>query len=194
MSISMTIVAWLWIALSIAAALVLSALIWLAGPLVYFGEAQPFESVGVRLTVILLILLIVGGTRLGGGGFRAAGVLMAPAGGYAPEDSDAKVERRSWLAFLDMLGKNRPRQPINGVIIAISIADVLSLSAAESAAHADAIRKRLAELHEELKVDFPVYAIFTKMDLIVGFTQYFADLAEPKRESLWASPFHTSHH
>ena len=60
-----------------------------------------------------------------------------------------------------MLSRNRPRQPINGVIVAISIADVLNLSAKEVAAHADAIRKRLDELHEELKVDFPVYAIFT---------------------------------
>ena len=31
--------------------------------------------------------------------------------------------RQSWLAFLDLLKKNRPRQPINGVIVAISIED-----------------------------------------------------------------------
>ena len=56
----MTIVAWLWIALSVVAALVLAALIWLGGPLVFIGDAQPFESVGVRLAVILVIWLIVG--------------------------------------------------------------------------------------------------------------------------------------
>ena len=49
-------------------------------------------------------------------------------------------------------------------------------------AHADAIRKRLDELHEELKIDFPVYAVFTKMDLVEGFTQYFADLDEIKND------------
>ena len=60
------------------------------------------------------------------------------------------------------------------------------------AAHADAIRKRLNELHEELKVDFPVYAVFTKMDLVVGFTEYFADLDETKRQVVWGATFQTA--
>ena len=61
------------------------------------------------------------------------------------------------------------------------------------AAHADAIRKRLTELHEELKVDFPVYAVFTKMDLVVGFTQYFADLDEDEaRRRSGARPSQTA--
>ena len=120
----------------------------------------------------------VGGTRYCDWWFTDDAVLIDTAGRYTTQDSDAKADRRSWLAFLDMLGPNRPRQPINGVIVAISIADVLNFPRTEVAAHADAIRKRLDELHEELKVDFPVYAIFTKMDLIEGFTQYFADLDE----------------
>jgi len=286
----MTIVAWLWITLSIVAALILAALIWLGGPLVFIGDAQPFESVGVRLGVVLVIWLIVGasiawrivrrrraaaalekamtepvadesdapvlkekmedalatlkrtakssagalydlpwyliigppgagkttalinsglkfplaadnaakairgvgGTRYCDWWFTDAAVLIDTAGRYTTQDSDAKVDRKSWLAFLDMLRRNRPRQPINGVIVAISIADVLNLSAADVAAHADAIRKRLTELHDELKVDFPVYAVFTKMDLIVGFTQYFADLDEAKRQAVWGATFQTA--
>ena len=283
----MTMVGWLWIALSIVGALVLAALVWLAGPLVSIGDAQPFEGVVTRLVIILVILLIVGGSiawrivarrraaaaiaeamtkpaeeesdapilkekmedalstlkRAGkssatalydlpwyliigppGAGkttalvnsglkFPLAGetaakavqgvggtrycdwwftdqaVLIDTAGRYTTQDSDAKVDRRSWLAFLDMLGKNRPRQPINGVILAISIADVINLPPAEVTAHADAIRKRLNELHEELKIDFPVYAVFTKMDLVIGFTQFFADLDEAKRQVVWGATF-----
>ena len=115
----------------------------------------------------------VGGTRYCDWWFTDEAVLIDTAGRYTTQDSDAKVDRRSWLAFLDMLGRNRPRQPINGVIVAISIADVLNLPPAEVAAHADAIRKRLDELHEELKIDFPVYAVFTKMDLVVGLHPIF---------------------
>ena len=59
-------------------------------------------------------------------------------------------------------------------------------------AHADAIRKRLNELHEELKIDFPVYAVFTKMDLVAGFTQYFADLDEARRQAVWGATFQTA--
>ncbi len=286
----MTSMGWVWIALSVLGALALAAVVWLAGPLVSIGDAQPFEGVVTRLAIVTLILLItagsivwriivrrraaaaiaqamtepaaeesdasilkermedalatlkrsgkssasalydlpwyliigppgagkttalvnsglkfplagdnaakavqgVGGTRYCDWWFTDAAVLIDTAGRYTTQDSDAQVDRRSWLAFLEMLGKNRPRQPINGVILAISIADVLNLPAAEVAAHADAIRKRLNELHEELKVDFPVYAVFTKMDLVVGFTQYFADLDEAKRKVVWGATFQTA--
>ena len=39
---------------------------------------------------------------------------------------------------------------------------------------------------------FPVYAVFTKMDLVVGFTQYFADLDEAKRQVVWGATFQTA--
>src|ERR1700733_661073 len=285
----MTLMAWLWIGLSILGAIVLAGGVWLAGPLVSIGDVQPFDSAVVRILIILAILLAVGGViawrilsrrraaakiaeamtetvaedsdapalkqkmedalavlkRTGRSNARAlydlpwdliigppgAGkktalvnsglkfslaaenaamavegvggtrycdwwftdeaVLIDTAGRYTTQDSDAKADRRSWLAFLDMLGRNRPRQPINGVIVAISIADVLNLSAREVAEHAEAIRKRLDELHEELKIDFPVYAVFTKMDLVEGFTQYFADLDEMKRQAVWGATFQT---
>ena len=45
----MTLVGWLWIALSVVGALVLAALVWFAGPLVSIGDAQPFEGVWLRL-------------------------------------------------------------------------------------------------------------------------------------------------
>ena len=63
--------------------------------------------------------------------------------------------------------------------MAISLEDLLTLRRRRSStAHADAIRKRLLELHEQLKVDFPVYALFTKADLVAGFIEYFGDLTE----------------
>ena len=286
----MTAMAWLWIGLSVLGALVLAAIVWLAGPLIAIADVEPFESGLVRLLIIAIILIGVavavawrilsrrraaekiaqamteaapedsdapvlrqkmedalgvlkrsgksnaqalydlpwyliigppgagkttalvnsglkfplagdkaaaavqgvGGTRYCDWWFTDEAVLIDTAGRYTTQDSDAKADRRSWLAFLDMLGKNRPRQPINGVIVAISIADILSLPPQEVAAHADAIRKRLDELHEELKIDFPVYAVFTKMDLVVGFTQYFADLDEAKRQVVWGATFQTT--
>jgi type VI secretion system protein ImpL len=134
----------------------------------------------------------VGGTRYCDWWFTDDAVLIDTAGRYTTQDSDAKTDRKSWLSFLDMLRTNRPRQPINGVLVAISIEDVLNLPPAEVNAHADAIRKRLTELHDELKISFPVYAVFTKMDLIIGFTQYFADLDEVKRRFVWGATFQTA--
>lgn len=106
-------------------------------------------------------------------------MLIDTAGRYTTQDSNSKADKDSWLAFLDILKKSRSRQPINGVLVAISIEDILTLPKQELALHADAIRMRLLELHQRLKVSFPVYALFTKADLVAGFTEYFAYLARP---------------
>jgi type VI secretion system protein ImpL len=286
----MTLVAWIWIALSIVGAITFAVLVWFAGPIVSIGDMRPFEGFWLRFSIILVVWTIVvasiaykvikrrraaatlekalteavadetdapilaermqdalatlkrsgkssagylydlpwyliigppgagkttalvssglrfplandtaaravqgvGGTRYCDWWFTDEAVLIDTAGRYTTQDSDAKIDRKSWLSFLEMLRANRPRQPINGVLLAISIEDVLKLPVAEVNAHADAIRKRLNELHDELKIVFPVYAIFTKMDLIVGFMQYFADLDEAKRRFVWGATFQTA--
>ncbi len=133
-----------------------------------------------------------GGTRYCDWWFTEDAVLIDTAGRYTTQDSDAKADRASWLGFLDLLKKNRPRQPINGVLIAISLDDLLSAGEAEVEAHANAIRKRLLELHERLGVDFPVYALFTKADLVSGFTEFFGHLSEPDRRMVWGHTFQTA--
>ncbi len=286
----MTVVAWIWIGLTILGAVMFSVLVWFAGPIISIGDVQPFEGFWLRFLIILVVWTIVlatiayqivkrrraaaaiekaltetvaeetdapilaekmqdalatlkksakksanylydlpwyliigppgagkttalinsglkfplandaaaravqgvGGTRYCDWWFTDEAVMIDTAGRYTTQDSSAKVDRKSWLSFLDMLRTNRPRQPINGVLVAISIEDILHLPTAEVSAHADAIRRRLGELNEELKVSFPVYAIFTKMDLIVGFMQYFADLDEMKRRSVWGATFQTA--
>src|SRR5215470_13080108 len=133
----------------------------------------------------------VGGTRYCDWWFTEDAVLIDTAGRYTTQDSDAKADKQSWLAFLELLKKNRPLQPINGVIVAISLEDLMTLAPAEIAAHANAIRARLLELHERLKVDFPVYALFTKGDLVAGFTEYFASLSDQGRRQVWGATFQT---
>jgi type VI secretion system protein ImpL len=134
----------------------------------------------------------VGGTRYCDWWFTEDAVLIDTAGRYTTQDSDAKADKQSWNAFLDLLKKTRPRQPINGVMVAISLEDMMQLSSAELSAHADAIRARLLELHERLKVDFPVYALFTKGDLVAGFMEYFGFLSEQGRRQVWGATFQTA--
>jgi type VI secretion system protein ImpL len=134
----------------------------------------------------------LGGTRYCDWWFTEDAVLIDTAGRYTTQDSDATVDKESWLAFLALLKKNRPRQPINGVIVAISLEDLMTLSSADLAAHSNAIRARLLELHERLKVDFPVYALFTKGDLVAGFIEYFGYLSEQGRRQVWGATFQTA--
>src|SRR5712675_3330581 len=133
----------------------------------------------------------VGGTRYCDWWFTEEAVMIDTAGRYTTHDSDASADKASWLAFLDLLKKNRPRQPINGVLVAISLEDLMMLSPADIAAHANAIRARLLELHDRLKVDFPVYALFTKADLVAGFMEFFGNQGENGRKQVWGATFQT---
>ena len=134
----------------------------------------------------------VGGTRYCDWWFTEEAVLIDTAGRYTTQDSDARSDKESWLSFLDLLKKSRPRQPINGVLVAISVEDILTMSRQDLAAHAEAIRMRLLELHQRLKVSFPVYALFTKTDLVAGFNEYFSYLNEAGRRQVWGATFQTA--
>ncbi|MCW6506724.1 type VI secretion system membrane subunit TssM [Lichenifustis flavocetrariae] len=134
----------------------------------------------------------VGGTRYCDWWFTEEAVLIDTAGRYTTHESDPQADQKSWFAFLDTLKRGRPKQPINGVLVAISIEDILTLSATDLAALAAAMRARLLELHTRLKVDFPVYALFTKMDLVLGFNEFFQNLGQTGRAQVFGATFQTS--
>ncbi len=130
-----------------------------------------------------------GGTRHCDWWFTEDAVLIDTAGRYTTQDSDAAADSASWQGFVDLLKDTRPRQPINGAIVCISISDIMGLDQAELNAHAAAIRQRLDELHARLGIQFPVYVMFTKMDLISGFMEFFGDLTEEQRKIVWGHTF-----
>ena len=79
----------------------------------------------------------VGGTRLCDWWFTDDAVLIDTAGRYTTQDSDAAVDRAGWEAFLDLLKRTRPRQPLNGVIVAIALSDIAAGAAGRTrSAHA----------------------------------------------------------
>ena len=132
-----------------------------------------------------------GGTRNCDWWFAEEAVLIDTAGRYTTQDSGAEADAASWEAFLDLLKKGRPNQPINGVILAFSVEDMMNATETEIAAHATTVRARLAEIHERLKIDFPVYVLFTKADLIAGFREYFASFSAARRRGVWGTTFQT---
>ncbi|WP_419729097.1 type VI secretion system membrane subunit TssM [Lichenicola sp.] len=131
----------------------------------------------------------VGGTRLCDWWFSDEAVLIDTAGRYTTQDSDESVDRAGWLGFLDLLRKTRPKQPLNGVLVVISLADVATVPAAERLSHARAIRSRIKEASDRLGVRLPVYAVFSKADRIAGFTEFFDDLDQQARQQVWGMTF-----
>ena len=94
------------------------------------------------------------------------------------------------MAFLDLLKRTRLRQPLNGVIVAISLTEIAAAPRDERLAHARAIRRRLqGDRGDGSAIRLPVYAVFTKADLLAGFTEFFDDLDREKRGQVWGATF-----
>jgi len=127
----------------------------------------------------------VGGTRNCDWWFTNDAVLIDTAGRYTTQDSHKVADSSAWEGFLGLLKKNRRRRPINGAIISISIHDLLLQTEDERIQHAKVIRTRIDELMQKLEIRFPVYLMFTKSDLVSGFTEYFEDLGKEEREQVW---------
>jgi type VI secretion system protein ImpL len=127
----------------------------------------------------------VGGTRNCDWWFTDEAVLLDTAGRYTTHESDPTGDEEEWRGFLGLLSKFRGRQPINGAMLTISLADLLSASDAERAQHAAVLRRRLQELREQLGVQFPIYVLVTKADLLSGFEEYFAAFTRDDLSQVW---------
>ena len=122
----------------------------------------------------------VGGTRNCDWWMANDAILLDTAGRWTTEDDD----KDEWLAFLDLLKRTRPKKPINGILVAVSVSE-LQGEADGIAALGEALRERIDEVLARLDMVLPVYLLITKCDLISGFVETFGDLKDRDRGQIW---------
>ncbi|MEZ4297696.1 MAG: type VI secretion system membrane subunit TssM [Polyangiaceae bacterium] len=125
----------------------------------------------------------VGGTRNCDWWFTNEAILLDTAGRYTTESDD----RDEWLAFLGMLKRYRSRRPINGVLVAISVADLIDANEQQIESFGKKIRGRIDEVMTQLQMVIPVYVLFTKVDLIAGFNEFYGDMKKSDRQQPWGA-------
>jgi type VI secretion system protein ImpL len=126
----------------------------------------------------------LGGTRNCDWWFTNEGIILDTAGRYTIS-VDAAEDREEWTAFLELLKKFRKKSPINGLLVMVSVDELMQQSEDGIEAHARNIRSRVDELINKLEIIFPVYLIFTKCDLVSGFVEFFGDFKKREREQVW---------
>jgi type VI secretion system protein ImpL len=131
----------------------------------------------------------VGGTRNCDWLFAEDAVFLDTAGRYTTQDSHRNVDEAGWKGFLDLVKKYRARRPINGVLVTMSLNDLVTWKEEDLLHYAQVIRQRILELYTLLGIQFPIYMLFTKCDLLAGFTDFFADLKEEQRQDVWGETF-----
>ncbi len=122
----------------------------------------------------------VGGTRNCDWWLSNQGVLLDTAGRWLDAEDAGE-----WFSFLDLVKKARPRKPLNGIVVAVSVADLGNAQDADITAMAKRCRDRMDEILGRLQLRLPVYVMFTKCDLVPGFVETFRDLNATDRSQVW---------
>jgi type IV/VI secretion system ImpK/VasF family protein len=135
-------------------------------------------------------LLRVRGTRNCDWWFADEAVLLDTAGRYTTDDPDA--DRAAWLGLLDLLKLHRPRRPLHGLIVTLSVYDLVHWNEGEIERYAGQVRERVTELQQRLGVRVPLYLIVTKADLLAGFSEFFSGLDAEQRAQVWGVTFDRS--
>ena len=152
------------------------------------GKTTALLNSGIQFPFSDSALKGAGGTRNLDFWFADEAVLVDTAGRYTSQDSDSAADAKGWDHFLKLLQRARPLQPINGVLVAIGLDEILGCDRQGLDIHAAAVRRRLGELRRTLEVSAPIYILFTKVDLLAGFSEFFEDLdVEGRRAVLGAT-------
>ena len=131
----------------------------------------------------------IGGTRNCDWWFTDEAVLLDTAGRYTTQESDLEADAAAWFGFLELIKRFRPRRPLNGALVTLSISDLMLWTDDERTRYAWHVRARVAELYERLGVRFPVYLLVTKCDLLAGFMEFFGELDAEGRARVWGASF-----
>jgi type VI secretion system protein ImpL len=117
--------------------------------------------------------------------FSREAVMIDTAGRYLVEDGPAS----EFLSFLKTLRRQRRKPAINGLVMVVSLPELLEQSRQEMHALAEQLVTRVDEYRRCLGSNPPVYLFFSKSDLLPGFTRTFEALDSTERHQPWGLTF-----
>jgi type VI secretion system protein ImpL len=124
--------------------------------------------------------------------FYGEGMVLDPGGEWTfPEHGKPSPY---WKRLLRLLNQYRPERPLEGVVITLSVTDLLgptALDASSLSRRAIALHERLQEARNILGFRLPVYFVLTKCDQIPGFAEFARELDAERLSEIfgWSSPY-----
>jgi type VI secretion system protein ImpL len=115
------------------------------------------------------------------------------AGRFVHRPSGRQASDEGWQQTLKQLRKYRPRQPLNGVVLTISCADLIGderLEPAEIEDKAARMHTKLQQMQQQLGLRLPIYVVLTKCDAIPGFDAFCEELSPDRKQEMmgWSNP------
>lgn len=93
----------------------------------------------------------------------------------------------AFKGFLDQLKRARRDRPLDGVVLTVSMSDVIQRRPDELERIASRLRHRLDEMVKKFAIRFPIYVLFTHCDKIEGFQEFFGNLHSRDRGQVWGA-------
>jgi type VI secretion system protein ImpL len=105
-------------------------------------------------------------------------IVLDTTGVYAfPTETEHAGEQ--WYHFLHVLRRARPLSPINGLLLTVGADTLAGQPDTILRQQATQLRKRIDEAMRTWGVDFPVYVLVTRCDVLEGFTEFFDCVPAP---------------
>lgn len=117
--------------------------------------------------------------------FSKDAILLDTAGRFAVNEDDPE----EWFAFLDTVKRFRTERPLDGIIVAVSLAELMSAGDSQIEELATKLRARIEEVLTRFEMVLPIYVMFTKTDLVAGFVEFWSDLGKQQRGQVWGATF-----
>ncbi len=111
-------------------------------------------------------------------------VFVEPPGDLFEDAATGGIAAQVWQGLLSALRRNRPRQPLNGIILALPLPDLLQRDEAQLRAAASHLRERLREVQNQTGQNLPVYLVLTQSDRLAGFEEFFDFLPADQRRQV----------
>lgn len=115
-------------------------------------------------------------------------ILLDTAGRWAVQADD----HEEWLSFLGLLRRFRSEKPLNGLIVAVSIDQLLQSGEEQIEDLAKKLRSRVDEVITQLRMVLPVYLMLTKADLLGGFVEFFYEMRVSERQQVLGATLQSS--
>lgn len=113
--------------------------------------------------------------------FFSEAVVLDTAGRYVSPNGDAR-DHEEWDYLLELFGKYRPREGLNGLVIAIDAPTLLAGDITTIENRGQALRDRLDQLMRLFEKRFPIYIMVTKCDQIYGFSEWAEQITDEQSQ------------
>lgn len=96
--------------------------------------------------------------------------------------SGSGSQNNEWIKLLGMLKKYREREPINGLVVSVSMSELLADNNQALIEHGTNVRKNIEQLMQVMHIEVPVYVVVTGSDALSGFSELVNSLEDEQLE------------